>query len=78
MRQFTIGLSLLALFLSFSEPTLATSAKPGVPGRRVGGGSRWTQPKLKQSPSASRRLSAMTFASRNNLPVALKLKAIYS
>jgi hypothetical protein len=75
MRHITIGLSILALLFSIAEPAFA--GREGVPGRRVGGGSRWTQPKVKQSVSAQTRLTAMTFASRNNLPVALKLKAIY-
>jgi hypothetical protein len=75
MRHLTIGLSLLAIFFSAAEPSFAGG--DGVPSRRVGGGTRWTQPKLKQSPSAYSKLSAMTFASRNNLPIAFKLKAIY-
>lgn len=74
MRQLTIGFSILALLFAVVEPAFA--GRDGVPGRRVGGGSRWTQPKAK-SPSAHTRLTAMTFAARNNLPIALKLKAIY-
>lgn len=77
MRQITIGFSLLALFLSVAEPAFA--GRDGFPGRRVGGGSRYTsQPKLKQAASATTRLTALAFASRANLPTALKLKAIYS
>jgi hypothetical protein len=76
MRQITIGLSIVALLFSVVEPAFA--GRDGVPGRRVGGGSRWTQPKSKQSPTAHTRLTAMTFASRTHLPIALKLKAIYS
>lgn len=75
MRQITLGFSLLALVLSSAEPVLA--GRDGVPGRRVGGGTRFTQPKIKISPSQQARLSAMTFASRSKLPIALKLKAIY-
>ncbi len=76
MRHITIGFSLLALFVSVTEPAFA--GKDGLPGRRVGGGSRYTsQPKLKQSASAATRLTALAFASRGNLPVALRLKAIY-
>ncbi|MEX0272363.1 hypothetical protein AB3R30_24925 [Leptolyngbyaceae cyanobacterium UHCC 1019] len=75
MRHLTIGLSLLAILFSTAEPSFA--GKDGVPSRRVGGGTRWTQPKSKQFPSAHSKLSAMTFASRNNLPIALRLKAIY-
>jgi hypothetical protein len=75
MRQLTIGFSLLAMFFSATEPSLA--GKDGVPSRRVGGGTRWTQPKLKQSPSTQSKLSAMTFASRTHLPMAFKLKVIY-
>ncbi len=76
MRKVTIGLSIFALLFAISEPALA--GRDGVPGRRVGGGSRWTQPKIKASASVQTRLTAMSFASRNNLPMALKLKAIYS
>ena len=75
MRHITIGLSLLALIFAIAEPALA--GRDGVPGRRVGGGSRWTQPKTKPSASVQTRLQAMSFASRNNLPLALRLKAIY-
>ena len=76
MRHITVGLSLLALIFAIAEPALA--GRDGVPGRRVGGGSRWTQPKTKASPSAHTRLQAMSFASRTRLPIALRLKAIYS
>jgi hypothetical protein len=75
MRQLTIVFSLLALFFSAIEPSFAGG--DGVPKRRVGGGTRWTQPNPKQFPSAQSQLSAMTFASRNKLPIALKLKVIY-
>jgi hypothetical protein len=76
MRQITIGFSLLAFFFSITEPAFA--GRDGFPGRRVGGGSRHTnQPKLKQTASSTTRLTALAFASRNNLPMALKLKAIY-
>jgi len=73
MRQITISLSIVALLFSATEPAFA--GKDGVPGRRVGGGSRWTQPK--QSASTQTRFAAMAFASRNNLPTTLKMKAIY-
>ncbi|UIE38966.1 hypothetical protein [Leptodesmis sichuanensis] len=76
MRQITIGFSLLALFVSITEPAFA--GRDGFPGRRVGGGSRYTQPKFKPSPSAATRLTALAFASRGNLPMALRLKALYS
>ncbi len=77
MRHITIGFSLLALFISIAEPAFA--GRDGFPGRRVGGGSRYTsQPKLKQSASAATRLTALAFASRGNLPMALRLKALYS
>lgn len=76
MRHITIGLSILALLFAVVEPAFA--GRDGVPGRRVGGGSRWTQPKSKPSPTAQTRLAAISFASRNNLPIGLRLKAIYS
>ncbi len=75
MRQLTIGFSLLALILSFANPALAD--REGVPGRRVGGGTRWTSPRMKQAPSLQNKLSAMAFASRTRLPLSLKLKLIY-
>jgi hypothetical protein len=76
MRQITASFSLLTLFLSLIDPASA-GERQGVPGRRVGGGTRFTQPKVKQSPSRQARLAAMSFASRANLPISLKLKAIY-
>lgn len=76
MRQITIGFSILALLFAIAEPALA--GKPGVPGRRVGGGTRWTQPKPNLSATTQTRFNAMAFASRNNLPISLKLKALYS
>lgn len=75
MRQLTIGFSLLALVLSLANP--AKAERDGVPGRRVGGGTRWTAPRLKQPPSMQGKFSAMAFASRARLPMSLKLKAIY-
>lgn len=75
MRQFTIGFSLFALMLSFASP--AKAGRDGVPGRRVGGGTRWTAPQLKQPPSMQGKLSAMVFASRSRLPIALKLRVLY-
>lgn len=75
MRYLTVGFSLLAILFSAAEPSFA--GRDGVPSRRVGGGTRWTQPKLKQSPSAHAKLSAMAFASRNKLPIAFRLKTIY-
>lgn len=75
MRQITIGFSLLALLIAAINPALAE--EEGVPGRRVGGGTRYTSPKIKSSPTIQNRLSAMSFASRAHLPIALKLKAMY-
>lgn len=75
MRHITIGCSILALILTLTEPALA--GKEGVPGRRVGGGSRWTQPKLNSGRTPQTRLAALAFASRNHLPTSLKLKALY-
>lgn len=76
MRQLTICFSLLTLMLSLA--TTATAAdREGVPGRRVGGGTRWTAPRLKPSHSMQGRISAMAFASRTGLPISLRFKAIY-
>lgn len=69
---FTIGLSLFALVASFADPAIS---KEGVPGRRVGGGTRWTLPQPKQPVSLQSKLSAIAFASRTHLP--LKLEPIY-
>lgn len=75
MHRLTIGCSILALVLTVTEPALA--GKEGVPGRRVGGGSRWTQPRLMPSRTSQTRLTALSFAARNHLPMSLKLKALY-
>ncbi len=76
MRQLAISFSLCALVLSLATPAMAD--REGVPGRRVGGGTRWTAPRTKQPPSIQGKLSAMAFASRTRLPKSLRLKAIYS
>lgn len=75
MRQLTIGFSLLALILSFATP--AEAGREGVPGRRVGGGTRWTAPRIKQPSSMQSKLSALAFASRTRLPIALRLRVLY-
>jgi hypothetical protein len=74
MRQLTISISLLALLLWSASPALA--GREGVPGRRVGGGTRWTTPRVKSSPNLQGKLSAMSFASRAKLPMSLKLKVM--
>lgn len=76
MRHITIVISLVIVFFASIEPAIA--GKQGVPGRRVGGGTRWTTPPLKQAASPQRKLSAIAFASRNNLPISLRFKALYS
>lgn len=76
MRQITIGFSLFALVVSLGKPALAE--KEGVPGRRVGGGTRWSEPRLKPAPTMQTKLAAVTFASRCRLPKELKIKAMYS
>ena len=75
MRQITILVSLIALFFTSIEPAIA--GRQGVPGRRVGGGTRWTTPPLRQAASPQKKLKAMAFASRNNLPISLRLKTLY-
>jgi hypothetical protein len=74
MRYLTIGLSLAALFIASVSPA---DAGEGLPGRRVGGGTRWTTPRLKPSNSVQNRLAALSFASRNHLPASLMFKAMY-
>jgi len=75
MRQFTLAVSLIALFASFAEP--AQAGKEGVPGRRTGGGTRLTQSRIKVAKKPVTRFQALTFASRTNLPTSLKIKALY-
>ena len=75
MRQLAIGFSLFALVLSLAAP--AKAEREGVPGRRVGGGTRWTAPRSKQNPSIQSKLSAMAFASRTRLPISLRLNVLY-
>jgi hypothetical protein len=79
MRQVAIGFSILALAISAAQPVFASAPEKsdGVPGRRVGGGTRWMAPRPKSTISFHNRLSAMSFASRTHLPTNLKLKAIY-
>lgn len=58
---FTIGVSLFALVLAYAEPA---SSKEGLPGRRVGGGTRWTLAQPKQpTVSLQTQLSAMAVVS---------------
>lgn len=76
MRRITLGLFIVALMVALTEPAIA--GRQGVPGRRVGGGTRWTAPRLKQPPTPQAKLNAMMFASRVNLPPSLRLKALYS
>ena len=75
MRQLTIGLTLIALVAVLAEPALA--ARKGVPGRRVGGGTRWSAPRPIPTVSVQNKLGAIAFASRTNLPTSLKLKAMF-
>ena len=84
MRQCAIGVSLLVILLAAAAPALAEDGRDGVPGRRVGGGTRWTHQQHRQAaafqkrPSAlQRKLSAMAFASRTYLPRELKLRVLY-
>ena len=74
MRQIIVSFSLLALILSLASP--AKAERQGVPGRRVGGGTRWTAPRTKQPSSMQSKLSAMAFASRTHLPFALRFRVL--
>jgi len=76
MRQLKILFSCFTFALFLAQPAFADHG--GVPGRREGGGTRWTAPKLKPNPTLLGKLSALTFASRLRLPLALRLKALYS
>ena len=83
MRQFTIGVSLLALCLATVAPVRADEGREGIPGRRVGGGTRWTQQQYRhtvlqsQRATLQRKLDAMAFASRTHLPQELRLRVLY-
>ena len=76
-RRIATFVSLTALLLSYIAPAAAKNDPNGIPGRRTGGGTRWTVPNPKQTISLRNKLSAMTFASRNHLPMDLKLKALF-
>lgn len=75
MRLLTIGFSLTAVILAFSDPAVAV--KEGVPGRRVGGGTRWTAPRPRQATSLHNKLSVMSVASRAHLITCVKLEILY-
>lgn len=75
MRQLTLTLLLVALVTSFSQPAQAT--KEGLPSRRTGGGTRFSQPRQQTSTKVSQRFHALAFASRTNLPTVLRVRAIY-
>jgi hypothetical protein len=83
MRHFAIGVSLLALLLATVAPARSEEGREGVPGRRVGGGTRWAHQQQKrailhnQPSSLHRKFSAMAFASRTQLPQELKLRILY-
>ena len=76
-RQIATVVSLVAFFLSYMAPASAKDNPNGIPGRRTGGGTRWTMPNPKQAVSLRNRFTALTFASRSHLPVNLKLKALF-
>jgi hypothetical protein len=59
MRRVMIVFSSITLLVSLMEPSLAQ--RPGVPGRRVGGGSRWTQPNLEPSANHQAMFSKISF-----------------
>ena len=77
MRQVTAVCALAIFLLSIAEPAMA-APKKGVPGRRLGGGTRWSGPRIKQAVSLRGKLSAMAFASRTRLPMEVRVKALYS
>jgi acid phosphatase class B len=76
MRKITLALSLVAIFTSLAEP--AAAGKEGLPGRRSGGGTRFTQSRQKITIKTSNRLYTLTFASRNRVPMSLRIKAFCS
>jgi hypothetical protein len=77
MRQMTIGFSLIALILFLAEPALA--GRQGVPGRRVGGGTRWSAPhsNLKSTLALQEKLGTLALSPRDKLPLSQYVKAIY-
>jgi hypothetical protein len=76
MRRLTLAISLIAIFTSLTEP--ASAGKEGLPGRRSGGGTRLTHSRQKITIKSSNRLHTMAFASRNRVPLALRIKALFS
>ncbi len=69
--------SLVAVLFSQILPATAGQSREGVPGRRSGGGTRWTAPKAKQATLLRHKFAASTFASRTQLPMNLRLKAFF-
>ncbi len=65
MRQITIFLSISAFMVAMAEPAMA--GRKGVPGRRVGGGTRVTAPLIQELSSVQSELSPAAFASGKNL-----------
>jgi hypothetical protein len=76
MRQLTLVFSVVALVTSLSQ--LAQATKEGLPGRRTGGGTRFSQAQQQTNTKVSQRFHALAFASRTNLPTALRVRVIYS
>lgn len=75
MRQLTLALSVITILISLVEPAYA--GKQGLPGRRSGGGTRVTQSRQKMMIKTSNRLHTLAFASRNRVPILLRIKALY-
>lgn len=66
------------LMMTQLSPTLVAKNREGVPGRRSGGGTRWTVTTSSTTASLRNRLAALAFASRTHLPSNLKVKALFT
>jgi len=77
MLRITMIVSLVAIVFAQMLPVKAAESREGVPGRRSGGGTRWTAPKANKVASLRQKFAAATFASRAHLPLNLRLKAFF-
>ncbi len=69
MRRITIFLSIIALTIALADPALA--GRKGVPGRRVGGGTRIAAPHLDQATNPKMQPNTVAFTSDSNSQLAL-------
>ena len=77
MKWSTTLALLTVLFVSQSLPTSAQEGREGVPGRRSGGGTRWSDQYHGRSALMKMRFAATMFAVRANLPMQFRLGAFF-